>query len=131
MPTFPRLAREDFAAPAPGDDPLGPPQPPAELRRKFERLQGQRIALLRDRQRKSDLLAQLTRYLDLAPQVDAALEKLSQDLFGRLATIIEQHLTLALQEVLQQPITLKVERDFKRGAATMSFYIERDGQEED
>jgi hypothetical protein len=132
MPAFPRLARDRFIDDAfAGDDPFGPPQPPAELRNKFERLQGQRIALFRERQRKSDLLAQLAEYLKLAPAVDQALEKLSQDLFGKLAAIIEEHLTLALREVLEQPITLKVERDFKRGTATMSFHIIRDGHEED
>jgi hypothetical protein len=45
--------------------------------------------------------------------------------------ILEEKLTLALHEVLEQPIALKVNRDYKRGGATMSFYIERNGQAED
>src|SRR5213082_972879 len=127
MPLFPRLARDTFAdGTFTGDDPLGPPQPPAELRNKFERLQGQRIALFRERQRRSDLLAQLAEYLKLAPAVDQALEKLSQDLFGKLAAIIEEHLTLALREVLEQPITLKVKRETKWKMPSMSFHILRD-----
>ena len=113
------------------DDPLGPPQSAAQLRSKFDRLQGQRLGLQKDHRRHSEVLAQLVDYLGIAPQVEQALEKLSEDLFGKLAQIIEQHLTLALREVLQQPISLKVQRDFKRGAATMRFHIDRDGQEED
>src|SRR5439155_596626 len=46
--------------------------------------------------------------------------------------VIEQQLTVALQEVLDQPdLVLKVEREFKRGGATMSFHIERGGNAED
>jgi DNA repair exonuclease SbcCD ATPase subunit len=132
---FPRLARPplgvSIAAAAGNDDPLGPPAPPEVLRRRYDQLNGQRIRLRSDQQRVTSLLAALTEYLAVAPQVEAALEVLGQELFGRLAGVIERHLTLALQEVLQQPITLKVERDFKRGAATMRFHIQRDGQEED
>src|SRR5882724_3836749 len=130
---FPRLARLPLdVSPARGnDDPLGPPGPPEVLRRRFDKLDGQRIRLQRDQQRIAGLLAELADYLAIAPQVEAALEVLSNALFGTLADLIERHLTLALQEVLQQPITLKVERDFKRGAATMRFHIQRDGQEED
>jgi DNA repair exonuclease SbcCD ATPase subunit len=102
-----------------------------QLRTHFHRLQGQRTALQRDHDAKAQRLAQLSEYLALAPSVDAALQTLSHELFGKIAETIEYHLTLALQEVLQQPITLKVERDFKRGAATMQFHIDRDGQTED
>ncbi len=102
-----------------------------KLRTRFHHLQGQRAALQRDHDAKTHRLAQLSEYLALAPSVDNALQTLSQELFGKIAQIIEHHLTLALQEVLQQPITLKVERDFKRGAATMQFHIDRDGQTED
>jgi ABC-type glutathione transport system ATPase component len=45
--------------------------------------------------------------------------------------ILEEKLTLALQEVLEQPLALKVTRDYKRGGATMSFHVERNGQSED
>jgi hypothetical protein len=102
-----------------------------QLRNHFHRLQGQRIALQRDHDTKTQRLALLGEYLDLAPLVENALQTLSHELFGRIAENIECDLTLALQEVLQQPITLKVERDFKRGAATMQFHIVRDGETED
>ena len=132
---FPRLARPPVAASIAtagnNDDPLGPPAPPEVLRRRYDKLDGQRVSKKRDQQRLNSLLTELSDYLAMAPQVEAALEVLSNALFGSLANIIERQLSLALQEVLQQPITLKVERDFKRGAATMRFHILRDGQEED
>jgi hypothetical protein len=76
-------------------------------------------------------LEKVTAYLSIAEAVDQALDKLSEQLFGRMVKILEQKLTLALQEVLEQPIQLKVNRDYKRGGATMSFHIERSGQPED
>lgn len=129
MSQFPRISRPVLTPT--GDDPLGPPRPVEELRRKFDRLEGQRIQIAKTRQRKAELLKHLCEYLELAPKVDAALETLNQELFGKLAEVIQKNLTLALQEVLNQPIQLRIDRDFKRGAATMRFYIERDGQEED
>jgi len=57
--------------------------------------------------------------------------KLSEQLFGKIAKAIEDNLTLALQEVLEQNITLKVTLDYKRGRATIDFHIEREGQKED
>jgi len=129
---FPRLARPTITPPsAPSDDPLGPPASPQILRRRYHNLDGQRISKRNQQQNITRQLGHLANYLALAPEVEAALETLSQELFGKLANVIERHLTLALQEVLQQAITLKVERDFKRGAATMRFHILRDGQEED
>lgn len=129
MSEFPRISRPVLTPT--GDDPLGPPRPVEELRRKYDRLEGQRIQIARTRQRKVELLKELCAYLELAPKVDAALETLNQELFGKLAEVIQKNLTLALQEVLNQPIHLRIDRDFKRGAATMRFYIARNGQEED
>ena len=129
--TYPRLARIDLAIPGPMDDPLGPPATREELRRKFDQLHGQRLAMRKEREKRAALLRETEAYLAMAPGVEAALVKLGEELFGRLAGVIEKQLTLALQEVLGQPIVLKVERDFKRGAATMRFHVERDGQLED
>src|SRR5436305_10618656 len=102
---FPRLARPPVAVSIPtagnDDDPLGPPAPPEVLRRRYDQLNGQRIRLRSDQQRIAGLTAQLSQYLAVAPQVESALEVLSNALFGSLANIIERQLTLALQEVLQ------------------------------
>ena len=108
-----------------------PPAPPAGLRRRFDKLRGQQEALTETRDRAARRLEELGEYLALAPKVDDALEALGHELFGKLAEVIERQLTFALQEVLGQPIQLKVEREFKRGAATMAFHIERGGEKED
>ena len=128
---YPRLARRPLMRAVPEEDPLGAAASPEELRRKFERLQGQRSAMQGQREARSKLLRETEDFLALAPAVDAALEKLSEEMFGRLSAAIERHQTLALQEVLRQPITLKIERDFKAKRSTMRFYVERDGQAED
>src|SRR5882724_1333411 len=104
---------------------------PARVRSRLAGLQGQRKRLASDRARCAAELARIDEYLAIAPQVDEALEKLSREMFGKLTELIERNLTVALQEVLEQNIVLKVEREFKRGTATMSFHIERDGQSED
>jgi hypothetical protein len=107
------------------------PAPPSSLRRRFDELRGRRKALAQSRDRAARRLQELGEYLALSPRVDEALEALGHELFGKLAGVIERQLTFALQEVLGQPICLKVERDFKRGAATMGFHIERGGKGED
>jgi len=104
---------------------------PARVRNRLAGLQGQRKRLTTDRARRESDLARVDEYLAVAPQVDDALEKLSQEMFGKLTKTIEEHLTRALQEVLEQNIALKVKREFKRGMATMAFHVERDGQPED
>jgi hypothetical protein len=98
---------------------------------KLGQLAGKRDLLRTYCQTKSEVLTNITEYLGIADAVDQALDTLSEQLFGRVVTILEEKLTLALQEVLEQPIVLKVNRDYKRGGATMSFHIERNGQPED
>jgi hypothetical protein len=107
------------------------PRPPTQAWTKLERLQGQRTLVRRNRETKAAELEKVTAYLGIADAVDQALDKLSEQLFGRIVKILEEMLTRALQEVLEQPMVLKVNRDYKRGGATMSFHIERNGQPED
>lgn len=98
-----------------------------------------RLAILHDRQqqrvgerelRKKELDA-VAAYLEIAGAVDAALDQLSEEMFGQIVKVLEEKLTLALQEVLEQPISLKADRSYKRGSAAISFHIERDGKSED
>ena len=108
-----------------------PPPRPSPLRRRLDELRGQQKALAEQRHRTAGQLESLEKYLALAPKVEEALESLGHELFGKLAEVIERQLTFALQEVLGQPIQLKVRREFKRGGATMGFHIERGGEAED
>jgi hypothetical protein len=110
-------------------NPLAPS--PSALRRRVD-------ALLRDQQRISaeravtaDEVAALTALLELAPQVEQALQELGQRLFDQLLGTLQDNLTLALQEILEQPIRLRADAGFSHGRASVTFYVERDGQHED
>lgn len=99
-----------------------------------ERLNG----LLRDRERYTkelsdvgDQLQGIEDYLAVAPAVAGALDELSQQLFEQFVGVLEQKLTIALQEVLEQPISLRADTDFKYGQLSIDFYIEREGGHED
>jgi DNA repair exonuclease SbcCD ATPase subunit len=113
----------------PTDSPaLGAPQ---RARRLLDQLATKQETRAAERERAARRLATLEEYLSLADGVAAALDVLSEDLFGGVVRILEENLTRALQEVLEQPITLKVDRQYKRGTATIGFYIERAGEKED
>src|SRR5262249_52167026 len=105
--------------------------PPGDVRTRLEQLKGKRDTIEQARTRKNAELGKVNDYLAIAGAVEQALDALSEQLFGRVVKILEEKLTLALHEVLEQPITLKVDRDYKRGGATMSFHIERNGHPED
>jgi DNA repair exonuclease SbcCD ATPase subunit len=104
---------------------------PGEARRRIARL----ISKREDRVDRSRQLAfqfeKLNRYLTVAGQVTAALDQLSKQLFQELLLIVQEKLTIALQEILDQPIHFRAEADFQRGAASVDFWVERDGKAED
>jgi hypothetical protein len=85
----------------------------------------------RRRERLARREAEIAAWLALAPSVEATLDELSQTLFAEVVGVLERMLTLALRDVLGQSIALKVEQEWKRGAASMTFHIERDGERED
>jgi len=97
----------------------------------LNRLQGKREDLV-SRQRELDAeLLTLGEFLGIADSVTAALEQLSNDIFQRELSVIENTLTKALQEVLEQPVVFKATASFKRDAASVEFSIERNGNAED
>ena len=104
---------------------------PANARRLADRLLDKR----EERERRSlDMakeFAELNAYLAIAGDVTLALEQLGQQLFQQLLETVQAKLTIALQEILEQPIRFKAVADFKRGSATVEFSVERDGKEED
>jgi ABC-type glutathione transport system ATPase component len=105
---------------------------PSALRKRCDRLLWQQQQDVKSLAAERAKLAQIDEYLALAPSVEEALDKLSEEMFGSLTRVIEQQLTIALQEVLDQPdLVLKVDRQFKNKAATMKFYVERNGNRED
>jgi hypothetical protein len=76
-------------------------------------------------------LTDIESFLSVADRTTDALEILSQSLFEEVLGVLESKLTIAIQEVLGQPIKFKSTPDFKRGAAAVSFSIDREGNEED
>ena len=104
---------------------------PGELRRRVDRLLGKREDRVNRSQRLAGEFKAVNHYLETAEKVTVALEQLSEQLFQQLLGVVEEKLTVALQEILDQPIKFVASADFKRGAATVEFSIERDGNTED
>lgn len=104
---------------------------PADVRRRVGILRGRRDILARTLKEDQAKLAEVRHYLDLAPKVESALQALSEQMFQDLVGVLEDKLTIALQEVLDQPLKLRAETDYKRGGATVEFFVERDGERED
>ncbi len=78
-----------------------------------------------------DEIKEIESFLAVADRTTDALETLSQSLFEEVLGVLESKLTIAIQEVLGQPIKFKSKPDFKRGAAAVTFSIDREGNEED
>jgi ABC-type glutathione transport system ATPase component len=104
---------------------------PHDLRRRANRLIDRRSDRLGEATNLSKLIAERDKYLAIGDKVSVALERLSQQLFKEVLGVVEDKLTIALQEILEQPIRLRAEADFKRGVATVDFWIEREGHRED
>lgn len=108
-----------------------PPDAPSSLRNRHIRLAAFRDQVKEDRDRTRASLGEIREYLALSGKVSAALEALNRQLFRKLLDVIEEKLSIALQEVLEQPIVLKADVDWKRNAASVDFWIEREGNRED
>ncbi len=109
-------------------------RPPDTVRNRLNVLLEERSILRRQGADRQIKLARLKSSLDVSGEVRDALEKLGDQLVGSIVGIIEDKLSLALQEILQQDIKLKAERKFDRraGTATVGFYVERsNGRRED
>lgn len=104
---------------------------PAEVRKRTDRL------LWKSDQAQTQLkssqadLKKVDGYLAISERVSDALEALNQQLFKELLTVVEEKLTIALQEVLDQPISLHAEVEFKRGSSAVDFWVKRNGNKED
>ena len=115
----------------PSADELAPPPMAVGLTRRVTDLVALHKVLAKQKGEKAADLARTREYLDIHTRVTEALEQLNQQLFQELLSVIQQKLTIALQEVLDQPIELKAVAEWKRSAASVEFHIEREGQAED
>jgi DNA repair exonuclease SbcCD ATPase subunit len=103
----------------------------SSMRRRLDQLSFLRDESLHKFEANQIELAKLAKYLETAERVSTALEKLNQDLFSSLLQVLEEKITIALQEILEQPISFHAEAGFARNSASVDFWIERDGKKED
>jgi hypothetical protein len=108
-----------------------PPLPPTAVANAFRTLGAKREMLVQQRADEMAAREAITARLLIADAVRTALEQLTDQLFADVTDVIEKQLTVALQEVLEQPLVLKVTRGIRDGRTTLSFHVERDGQPED
>jgi len=113
------------------DEKISSLEPPTPVRLQLERLAARREERRRESDQTQQRLHELAAYLAISDKITDALELLSQRLFKDLLNVVEEKITIALQEILDQPIRLRADADFKRGAATVDFWIEREGNRED
>ena len=106
-------------------------QSPEKLRKRLDRLSWQRDDLTEKAKRVAARLKDLDAHLGIAAEVSEALEHLGQELFEEVLGLMEEKLSQAIEEVLDQPIRFKSEAAFKGGTAHVSFSVERDGNAED
>jgi DNA repair exonuclease SbcCD ATPase subunit len=103
---------------------------PHGIQSRFDQLEGRRRELAQRSKTCQEQINGLDDWLKLEKPVADALDALSRDLFAEITSLLEEKLSIALQEVLEQGLLLKVRTDYKRGSATIGFTVERDGNEE-
>ena len=108
-----------------------PPSGPEQFRRRFEILRERQRLLLKSQHEAEQQQQELTAFLQMAPGVAERLDALSQHLFGDILAEVELNLTYALQEVLEQDLKVVSTTEVKKGKATISFSVEREGHQED
>jgi ABC-type glutathione transport system ATPase component len=106
-------------------------QAPTDVRARFAKLDAWRQQAADDLAEIQGELLTVRSYLTLSDRVTVALETLSHQLFRELLDLIEEELSIALMEVLNQPIQLKAEVQWRRNAASVDFWVERNGNRED
>jgi hypothetical protein len=110
---------------------VAPLRPPDAARRIANRLIDKREELTKQSRKCGADLERLNRYLGIAENVTAALEQLNEQLFQQLLDVLQEKLTIALQEILDQPLAFRAVPTFKRGGANVEFSIDRQGNRED
>jgi len=104
---------------------------PIRLRRRLDQLAFARQEAILEFEANLRELSKLAIYLKTAEKVSSALEKLNQDLFSNVLATVQDKITIALQEILEQPITFHAQAGFSRNSASVDFWIERNGKPED
>lgn len=101
------------------------------LAEKLGELRGVRRRIAEEQARDTAALTQVRERIAVYPRAGEALQALSDKLFREVLDTLEQKLTIALQEVLGQPLTFHAETKVdERSGITVEFSLKRDGHEE-
>lgn len=104
---------------------------PNDLRSRADQLLGSRNTHQKQRDLLTKQLRAVEQKLRIARPVSEALQTLSDKLFEEVLGVLQEKLSIALQEVLEQPIKFVAQAEFKSGSAVVEFSIERDANAED
>ena len=104
---------------------------PTSVLTQFYSLQGEKERLKKLVKQTKEEITKIENFLKLEDKVLQALEKLDGELFKKITSMLEEKLTVALEEILEQDIRLKVETVIKNNAIGFKFKTERGGNEED
>lgn len=107
------------------------PEPPDPLEKRIDALVWKAKEIKRRLAKDEKEKEKLQTFLELQPGVAQRLEELSADLFADILIDVEQNLSYALAEVLGQDIRVVTHREVMRGKVSISFSVERNGNEED
>lgn len=121
----------EFSEPRSQSPGLSPMRSPESIRRRAERLAGQRDEHQRRLCQTQQQIAEIDKYLELAVPVTDALRSLSDQLFHQVLGTMQSRLTIALQDVLEQPIEFQASASFRHKGAVVDFNIQREGFAED
>lgn len=97
----------------------------------YHTLNGQKEILEREFAENQAEMVKLDDFLRLENSVLSALDKLDSELFRNITSLLEDKLSIALQEILEQDVKLKVETSPQGKSIGFKFKTERNGCEED
>ncbi len=103
---------------------------PAVIQSRYDVLQGRRHQMQVESERCQRTIDELQRFLGLEAAVLSALDHLDRELFREITSLLEEKLSIALQEILEQNIQLKVHSSVSHGSIGLEFSIDRNGNEE-
>ena len=110
---------------------MKPLESPARLLDRIKQLGWEREHLQKSQRLMETSQNEIESYLKIADSVTHALEALSSKLFKELVGALEEKLSVALQDILEQPIVFRASPKSHRNATVLEFSIERDGNTED
>ena len=104
---------------------------PLRLLEKAKQLAWQQTQLEKQQSTTEAALEKIEAYLGISNEVTAALEELSSKLFNELVGTLESKLSMALQDILEQPLEFRAIPKTARKSTVLEFAINRNGNEED